>query len=76
VTADHVPAAEVGLPSVWIARGGDRPEGYGIGGDYGRLRDEGRLKFAWKFDTLGEFAEEVDRQFKAAEAKGDRAEGV
>ncbi|KAK4038379.1 Haloacid dehalogenase-like hydrolase-domain-containing protein [Parachaetomium inaequale] len=63
LTADHVPAKEVGLRSVWIARGGDTPEGYGTGGDYEQLRGEGRLGFEWLFQTVGEFADEVERQF-------------
>ncbi|KAK1835476.1 HAD-like domain-containing protein [Podospora conica] len=63
LTADHVPAKEVGLRSVWIARGGDRPEGYGTGGDYELLKGEGKLGFEWVFQTLGEFAEAVEREF-------------
>ncbi|KAL1837382.1 hypothetical protein VTJ49DRAFT_3941 [Mycothermus thermophilus] len=71
--ADHVPAKEAGLRSVWIARGGDKPKGYGLGGDYERLKAEGKLGFEWMFQTLGEFADEVDRQFKekARREKGE-----
>jgi len=29
------------------------------------LMAEGKLGFEWKFDTLGDFAEEVERQFEA-----------
>lgn len=65
LTADHVPAKEIGLRSVWIARGGDRPEGYGTGGDYGALKAEGKLGFEWVYQTLGEFAEAVEREFGA-----------
>ncbi|KAK4444259.1 HAD-like domain-containing protein [Podospora aff. communis PSN243] len=65
LTADHVPAKEVGLRSVFIARGGDRREKYGTGGDLEELTREGKLGFEWKFDTLGEFAAEVERQFAA-----------
>ncbi|KAK3309495.1 Haloacid dehalogenase-like hydrolase-domain-containing protein [Chaetomium strumarium] len=65
LTADHVPAKEIGLRSVWIARGGDKPEGYGTGGDYEKLKAEGKLAFEWKFQTIGEFADEVERQFAA-----------
>jgi 2-haloalkanoic acid dehalogenase type II len=67
LTADHVPAKELGLRSVWIARGGDKPEGYGTGGDYEKLKAEGKLAFEWKFQTIGEFADEVDRQFAEKE---------
>ncbi|KAI1502928.1 HAD-like domain-containing protein [Biscogniauxia marginata] len=66
--ADHVPARELGLRSVWISRGGDREGGQGIGGgDYARLRDQ--TAFEWRFDTIGDFADEVDRQFAAKEQK-------
>ncbi|KAK5657014.1 hypothetical protein OQA88_3539 [Cercophora sp. LCS_1] len=68
LTADHVPAKELGLPSCWIARGGDKEEGYGLGGNLKELEDQGKLAFEWKYDTLGEFADEVERQF---EAKGE-----
>jgi 2-haloalkanoic acid dehalogenase type II len=67
LTADHVPAKELGLPSVWICRGGDRPGGYGAGGDYEALK--GKVGFGWKFETLGDFAEEVERQFAEAGKK-------
>lgn len=72
LTADHVPAKEVGLRSVWIARGGDKEEGYGTGGDYGKLKEEGKLGFEWTFQTMGEFADEVERQF--AEREGKKSE--
>ena len=65
LTVDHVPAKEIGLRSVWIARGGDRPEAYGTGGDYEQLTAEGKLGFEWMFQTIGEFADEVERQFAA-----------
>ncbi|KAK3341799.1 Haloacid dehalogenase-like hydrolase-domain-containing protein [Lasiosphaeria hispida] len=70
LTADHVPAKELGFRSVWISRGGDQEGNYGTGGDLGKLTDEGKLGFEWKFDTIGEFADEVDRQF-AAKEKGE-----
>ncbi|OTA91434.1 hypothetical protein M434DRAFT_388615 [Hypoxylon sp. CO27-5] len=63
LVADHVPAKELGLPSVWISRGGDRKDGSGIGGDYAALRD--KVAFGWRFDTIGDFADEVERQFTA-----------
>lgn len=61
--ADHVPAKEIGLRSVWIARGGDKKEGYGVGGNYEELSAQGKVAFEWKFDTIGDFAKEVARQF-------------
>jgi FMN phosphatase YigB (HAD superfamily) len=65
--ADHVPAKKIGLRSVWIARGGDKPEGYDLGGDYEKLKAEGKLGFEWVFQTIGEFADEVERQFAEKE---------
>ena len=61
--ADHAPAKELGLRSVWIARGGDKKEGYGVGGNYEDLLAKGKVAFEWKFDTIGDFAKEVARQF-------------
>ncbi|EQB56995.1 haloacid dehalogenase [Colletotrichum gloeosporioides Cg-14] len=62
LTADHVPSKELGLRSVWISRGGETKEGEGVGGDYERLK--GDVGFEWRFDTIGDFAKEVDRQFR------------
>ncbi|KAK4191898.1 HAD-like domain-containing protein [Podospora australis] len=64
LSADHVPAKELGLPSVFIARGGDQPENYGTGGDLEELKREGKLGFGWLFQSIGEFADEVERQFE------------
>jgi 2-haloalkanoic acid dehalogenase type II len=61
--ADHVPAKELGLRSVWISRGGDRLGGGGIEGELEEYK--GRVAFEWRFDSIGEFAEEVERQFAA-----------
>ncbi|KAI1100512.1 haloacid dehalogenase [Jackrogersella minutella] len=63
LAADHVPAKEIGLPSVWISRGGETRKGRGVGGDYEALKD--KVAFGWRFDTLGDFADEVERQFAA-----------
>ncbi|KAL7620217.1 hypothetical protein AAE478_009210 [Parahypoxylon ruwenzoriense] len=63
LTADHVPAKELGLPSVWISRGGEKAGAGGMGGDYKKLK--GKVAFGWRFDTLGDFADEVERQFSA-----------
>lgn len=66
--ADLVPAAGLGLRSAWIARGGDRKGHRGISaGDYDVLRSQ--AAFEWQFDTIGEFADEVERQFAAKEKK-------
>lgn len=63
LTVDHTAAKRMGFPSCWIARGGDRKGGEGIGGDYEKMLEEGEVSFQWKFDTLGDFAKEVARQF-------------
>ncbi|KAI2638573.1 HAD-like domain-containing protein [Xylaria nigripes] len=50
---DHVPAKELGLRSVWISRGAD----------LGPFKDI--TAFECTFDTIGQFADEVERQFAA-----------
>ncbi|KAI0868970.1 HAD-like domain-containing protein [Hypoxylon argillaceum] len=63
---DHVPAKEMGLRSVWISRGGDK-EGYeGVGGKLETYKDS--TAFEWRFDTIRDFADEVERQFAAKKA--------
>ncbi|TDZ41393.1 hypothetical protein CTRI78_v009681 [Colletotrichum trifolii] len=62
LTADHVPAKQLGLRSVWISRGGEVRGDHGVGGDYEELK--GDVAFEWRFDTIGAFAEEVERQFR------------
>ncbi|EIM89064.1 haloalkanoic acid dehalogenase, partial [Stereum hirsutum FP-91666 SS1] len=47
--ADHVPANELGIPSVWIDR-----QGACMG------KDVKGVKWMWKFETLGEMAEAVE----------------
>jgi 2-haloalkanoic acid dehalogenase type II len=69
LTADHVPAKELGFRSAWIARGGDVEGQYGTGGNLKELQGQGKLGFEWKFQTLGEFADEVDRQFAEKEGR-------
>ncbi|KAH8905824.1 HAD-like protein [Coniochaeta sp. PMI_546] len=62
---DHVPAKELGLRSVWITRGGGEEGDYRCAGPLRKLREEGKLGFEWQFETIGEFADEVERQFAA-----------
>lgn len=62
---DHVPCKEIGLRSVWISRGADNKTSEG-----GIVKDElaqyeGSVGFEWRFDSIGDFADEVERQFKA-----------
>jgi 2-haloalkanoic acid dehalogenase type II len=60
---DHAPAKEVGLRSVWISRGSDKKDNSGFRSEVDKYRD--LTGFEWQFDTLGEFADEVERQFAA-----------
>jgi 2-haloalkanoic acid dehalogenase type II len=62
---DHVPAKELGLRSVWIARGGGNEGDLKSAGPLEELRSQGKLAFEWRFDSIGEFADEVERQFAA-----------
>jgi 2-haloalkanoic acid dehalogenase type II len=64
--ADHVPAKQLGLRSVWICRGGDKKESYGTSGDFEKLKQD--VAFEWKFDSIGDFADEVERQFREKSA--------
>lgn len=63
LAVDHSAAKAMGFKSCWISRGGDTKEGQGVGGDYERMVREGEASFQWKFDTLGDFSKEVERQF-------------
>jgi 2-haloalkanoic acid dehalogenase type II len=73
---DHVPAKEVGLRSVWISRGEEEEEGKFRHRGLKDLTAAGKLGFEWTFRTLGEFADEVERQFAAKDAAGGKAGAV
>ncbi|KAI1751846.1 HAD-like domain-containing protein [Xylaria castorea] len=60
---DHVPAKELGLRSVWISRGKEKPGAKGVGGLWEKYKDV--TAFEWRFNSIGEFADEVERQFAA-----------
>jgi 2-haloalkanoic acid dehalogenase type II len=65
---DHIPAKRMGLSSVWIAR-----KGAGMGGDNKTIEGHharGEVGYGWRFRSLGEFADAVDRQRAEEEAKG------
>ena len=62
---DHMPAKKMGLSSVWINRKG---AGMGSGGGIEGIYQRGEVGYGWKFATLGEFADEVERQ-RAQEQK-------
>jgi 2-haloalkanoic acid dehalogenase type II len=57
VTADHVPAKETGMSSVWIAR-----KGAGLDGKIEELHKEGKVGYGWRFATLGEMADAVEAE--------------
>lgn len=69
LTVDHVPCKEIGLPSVWITRGGDTKEGQGVGGDLEELTKVDKLRFGWKFNTLEEFVDAVARAKEKVEER-------
>ncbi|KAK3046492.1 hypothetical protein LTR09_012018 [Extremus antarcticus] len=59
---DHVPAKQLGLPSVWIARGDDGNSSMG-----GRLDEFGDdVAFAWRFASIGDMAKEAERSFSSS----------
>ncbi|CAN8101581.1 unnamed protein product [Discula destructiva] len=63
VLVDHSAAKVMGFKSCWISRGGETKEGRGLSGDYEKMMGEMKVSFQWKFETLGDFASEVSRQF-------------
>ena len=65
LTHDHVPAKEMEMASVWIVRPG---AGYGLKGRK-ELHEEGKLGYGWRFDTLKDFADAVEKEI---EEKGER----
>jgi len=57
LSADHVPCKKLGWKSVWISRGEDEATAHeNVGGRQ-------NVGYEWHFETLGEFADEVERQF-------------
>ncbi|KAH8165540.1 hypothetical protein CIB48_g2716 [Xylaria polymorpha] len=60
---DHVPAKELGLRSVWISRGEEK----GGPKDSQRLWEKYKdvTAYEWSFNSIGGFADEVERQFAA-----------
>jgi len=61
---DHVPAKKMGMSSVWINRraisGGGLTGGEEV---FARMHREGEVGYGWRFGSLGEFADEVERQW-------------
>ncbi|OAP57094.1 haloacid dehalogenase, type II [Fonsecaea erecta] len=60
---DHIPAKTMGLASAWINR-----RGAGMGGNDAirAIHERGEVGYGWRFGTLGELADEVERE------KGER----
>jgi FMN phosphatase YigB (HAD superfamily) len=58
---DHVPVKKIGLSSVWINR---KNIGTGSGPYFKQMHDTGEVGYGWRFSTLGEFTDEVERQRK------------
>ena len=57
---DHVPAKEMGMSSVWIAR-----KGRAMGGDGEELHEKGLVGYGWRFGSLGEMADAVEAEAEA-----------
>lgn len=58
---DHRPCKQMSIASVWIAR---KAAGMGAGDGVEDLHKRGEVGYGWRFATLGEFADEVERQWK------------
>lgn len=58
---DHGPAKKFGMSSVWINRKG---AGMGSPGGATAMHERGEVGYGWRYRTLGEFADEVERQLK------------
>ncbi|OAL36084.1 haloacid dehalogenase, type II [Fonsecaea nubica] len=56
---DHIPAKKMGLASAWINR-----KGAGMGGNEAirGIHERGEVGYGWRFGTLGELADEVERE--------------
>ncbi|KAK8016473.1 haloacid dehalogenase- type II [Apiospora rasikravindrae] len=68
VSIDHVPAKQLGLRSVWISRGaqdGGRDDIHGNEAE----EYKGQAAYEWRFDTIEQLADEVERQFAAKNVK-------
>ncbi|EEP80999.1 threonine synthase [Uncinocarpus reesii 1704] len=57
---DHEPAKKVGLNSVWIARGEGGASA--MGGEVAEYVATGKVAFGWKFASLGELADAIDKE--------------
>ncbi|KAH7018357.1 HAD-like domain-containing protein [Microdochium trichocladiopsis] len=66
VVADHVPCKQLGRRSVWISRGEDEKK------CVDKVGGKDKVGYEWRFQTLGDFAGEVERQFKQKEISAQR----
>ncbi|KAK7422883.1 hypothetical protein QQZ08_009332 [Neonectria magnoliae] len=63
ITVDHVPAKQMGLTSAWIVRNQERRD---VLAD--ELIREGKVGFSWRFSSLGEMADAVEKEIAAKES--------
>lgn len=57
---DHRPSKQIGMASVWIAREGS---GMSLGEGLKDLHDNEEVGYGWRFKTLGEFADAVEKEW-------------
>lgn len=57
---DHKPSKQIGMASVWIDRKGS---GMGMGEGSKNLHDNEEVGYGWRFSTLGEFADAVEKEW-------------
>lgn len=57
---DHRPAKKMGMSSVWINR---KDVGTGSGEGFEQMHESGELGYGWRFKSLGDFADEVERRW-------------
>lgn len=60
---DHTAAKQMGFPSCWIRRGTDRTKRRGDE-DHNDAVEDGEVSFQWSFESMADFAAEVERQFR------------
>ena len=61
--ADHATCKDIGMQSVWIMR--EAADG-GPGAETEIEEYRGRVAYGWQFKSIGEFADEVERQFQCS----------
>lgn len=61
---DHRPSKKIGMSSVWINRKG---AAMGMASGIKDLHENGEVGYGWRFDTLGDFADAVEKEWEKAE---------